>query len=155
MITDRSYIYAVQALSTSGKSRRKEAESQIFAPLRRRQMEQLDRGAVAIRTRRGMYLTFRLAAWEYESAEFHIYADGKRIAQIGKHDATNYLDKKGDLHTRYEIKKVTNGKEEGKQFQSYKIFKCPDCGQKIRIPRHKGRIEITCPKCKTKFIRKS
>ena len=54
MITDRSYIYAVQALSTSGKSRRKEAESQIFAPLRRRQMEQLDRGAVAIRTRRGM-----------------------------------------------------------------------------------------------------
>lgn len=112
MITDRSYIYAVQALSTSGKSRRKEAESQIFAPLRRRQMEQLDRGAVAIRTRRGMYLTFRLAAWEYESAEFHIYADGKRIAQIGKHDATNYLDKKGDLHTRYEIKKVTNGKEE-------------------------------------------
>ncbi|CDE52729.1 lipolytic protein G-D-S-L family [Roseburia sp. CAG:303] len=112
MITDRSYIYAVQALSTGGKSRRKEAESQIFAPLRRRQMEQLDRGAVAIRTRRGMYLTFRLAAWEYETAEFHIYADGKRIAQIGKHDATNYLDKKGDLHTRYEIKKVTNGKEE-------------------------------------------
>lgn len=112
MITDRSYIYAVQALSTSGKSRRKEAESQIFAPLRRRQMEQLDRGAVAIRTRRGMYLTFRLAAWEYETAEFHIYADGKRIAQIGKHDATNYLDKKGDLHTRYEIKKVMNGKEE-------------------------------------------
>ncbi len=43
----------------------------------------------------------------------------------------------------------------GKQFQSYKIFKCPDCGQKIRIPRHKGRIEITCPKCKTRFIRKS
>lgn len=41
------------------------------------------------------------------------------------------------------------------QKKYYKYFKCPGCSQKIRIPRGHGRIEIRCPKCNTKFIRKS
>ena len=32
-------------------------------------------------------------------------------------------------------------------------FKCPNCGQKVRVPRYKGHIEITCPKCGTKFVK--
>lgn len=32
-------------------------------------------------------------------------------------------------------------------------FKCPNCGQKVRVPRYKGHIEITCPKCRTKFVK--
>lgn len=41
------------------------------------------------------------------------------------------------------------------QRKYYKFFKCPGCSQKIRIPRGHGKIEIRCPKCNTKFIRKS
>jgi DNA-directed RNA polymerase subunit RPC12/RpoP len=37
----------------------------------------------------------------------------------------------------------------------YRIYKCPSCGQKTRVPKHKGRIEITCPKCRNKFIKRT
>lgn len=39
--------------------------------------------------------------------------------------------------------------------KTYKHFKCPKCGQKIRIPRGRGKVEIRCPKCSEKFIKKA
>ncbi len=39
--------------------------------------------------------------------------------------------------------------------RKYKVFKCPKCGQKLRVPRGRGRIEIRCRKCFEQFIRKS
>ena len=35
------------------------------------------------------------------------------------------------------------------------IFRCPKCSQKIRIPGGKGLVEITCPKCRTKFRKRT
>ncbi|NMM63434.1 hypothetical protein HBE96_12235 [Clostridium sp. P21] len=36
-------------------------------------------------------------------------------------------------------------------FKYYKVFKCPECSQKLRVPRKKGKILITCKKCHTEF----
>ncbi len=38
--------------------------------------------------------------------------------------------------------------------KTHKYFKCK-CGTRLRVPRGKGKIEITCPKCKTKIIKKT
>ena len=37
----------------------------------------------------------------------------------------------------------------------YKVFKCPECKQKLRVPRGKGRIQITCKRCGNEFIKKT
>ena len=36
-----------------------------------------------------------------------------------------------------------------------RYFDCPKCRQLVRVPRGKGKISITCPRCKEKFIRKT
>ena len=36
-----------------------------------------------------------------------------------------------------------------------RYFDCPKCRQTVRVPRGKGKISITCPRCKEKFIRKT
>ena len=39
--------------------------------------------------------------------------------------------------------------------KKYKIFKCPECKQKLRVPRGKGKIQITCRRCGKEFVRKT
>lgn len=37
----------------------------------------------------------------------------------------------------------------------HKIYKCPKCGQKTRVPKGKGKIAIRCPKCGHEFIKRT
>ena len=39
--------------------------------------------------------------------------------------------------------------------REHRYFDCPKCRQVVRVPRGKGKISITCPKCKEKFVRKT
>jgi hypothetical protein len=35
--------------------------------------------------------------------------------------------------------------------KTYKHFTCPGCGQDIRVPKGKGHVRISCPKCHNTF----
>ena len=39
--------------------------------------------------------------------------------------------------------------------REHRYFDCPKCRQPVRVPRGKGKIAITCPKCREKFIKKT
>ena len=39
--------------------------------------------------------------------------------------------------------------------REHRYYDCPKCRQQVRVPRGKGKIAITCPKCREKFIRKT
>ncbi len=39
--------------------------------------------------------------------------------------------------------------------REHRYFDCPRCRQPVRVPRGKGKISITCPKCQEKFIKKT
>ena len=52
-------------------------------------------------------------------------------------------------------RKLASWKSQLAQRKIYHIYKCPGCKQKIRVPRGRGKIEIRCPKCNTRFVKKS
>ena len=39
--------------------------------------------------------------------------------------------------------------------REHKYYRCPKCRQQVRVPKGKGKISISCPKCREKFIRKT
>ena len=44
---------------------------------------------------------------------------------------------------------------DGIRDREHRYYNCPTCRQRVRVPRGKGKIAITCPKCREKFIRKT
>ena len=72
----------------------------------------------------------------------------------------NYAARYSENSRYLELKNKVTGvfSKEKRTMQDRKtnhIYKCPNCKQKIRIPRGKGKICITCPKCKHEFVKKS
>ena len=39
--------------------------------------------------------------------------------------------------------------------REHRYFDCPKCRQLVRVPRGKGKIAITCPRCREKFVKKT
>ena len=60
------------------------------------------------------------------------------------------------LEKRYAVQQRSGGAKP--RFDQRKVCgspRCPHCRQQLRVPRGRGRISITCPKCGTTFIKKS
>ena len=42
-----------------------------------------------------------------------------------------------------------------KHRKTHKFLKCPSCRNTLRVPKGKGKLQITCPKCGERFIKKT
>lgn len=60
-----------------------------------------------------------------------------------------FLEIAGPIIHRYTVKKCRRRDKE------HRYFKCPNCGQQLRVPRGKGRISITCRSCGVTFEEKT
>ena len=73
---------------------------------------------------------------------------------IQKRYEENFLSATAGIRNRFRKGKkvMEQRKEQGKE---YRIYTCPSCGQIVRIPRGNGKkVEIQCPKCHSKFIKR-
>lgn len=96
-----------------------------------------------------------LLAWSYarmfskniskryqENAKF-LQLTSKITGRFRKHASFDYRQKMYQQKAHREQKKI------------YRFFVCPKCSQKVRVPKGKGKIVITCPKCRNEFMKRS
>lgn len=75
---------------------------------------------------------------------------------FSKNVSKRYEENQKYLNFRYRVvAKVSQWKKQFSQRSVYRFFKCPQCKQKVRVPKGKGKICITCPKCRTEFVKRS
>lgn len=75
---------------------------------------------------------------------------------FSKNYSKRYAENQAFMKATYKIRTYwASQKSLMHQRKTHHIYKCPDCKQKIRIPRGKGKIAVRCPKCGKEFIRRS
>jgi ribosomal protein L37AE/L43A len=67
-----------------------------------------------------------------------------------------YAENQKFANARYRMVVERNRrKKERAQSGTYKFFSCPTCNQRVRVPKGRGKICITCPKCRSEFTKRS
>lgn len=74
-----------------------------------RQMENLDRGLVAVQVEDGVFISWRLLGTDPESVSFNLYRDGKKVNSEPITSSTNYLGTNGTPDSNYYVQAVLNG----------------------------------------------
>ncbi len=75
---------------------------------------------------------------------------------FSKNVSKRYEENQKYLNYRYKATvKIDRMKKHFAQRKIYRFYKCPQCKQKVRVPKGRGKICITCPKCRTEFVKKS
>jgi rhamnogalacturonan exolyase len=78
----------------------------------KKQMEDLSRGVVAVKTDNGVFVSWRLLGTESETVVFNLYRDGKKVNKSPIATSTNFLDQEGTSESRYYVRAIVDGKEQ-------------------------------------------
>ena len=75
---------------------------------------------------------------------------------LSRNISKRYEENQKFVNFRYRnVVKWNNFKKRFAQRKEYRFYHCPQCKQTVRVPRGRGKICITCPKCRTEFVKKS
>lgn len=74
---------------------------------------------------------------------------------FSKNTSKRYRENQLYLYYEQKVIQYITGIKTRLKDKEHKIFRCPTCKQKIRVPRKKGRIAIRCPKCNNEFVKKT
>ncbi len=53
------------------------------------------------------------------------------------------------------IQDIRNASARFSDRKMHRYYKCPRCRKRLRVPRGRGKINITCPYCHTQFVKKT
>lgn len=93
----------------------------------------------------GGYITYGLSLVMLLFAVFRMFS--KNIAQRQKENIFLL-----NMVNRFKMW-YHNSKAKRQQLRFYRIFVCNNCGQKLRVPKGKGKVAIKCSKCGSKIIK--
>ncbi len=99
-------------------------------PVSLKQMEELDRGFVAVKKDEGMFLSWRFLGTDDENIKFNVYKNGEKLNKKAIADVTNYTDESYKSGDTYTLVPVVSGKEVKADTETALLFE----GDYLAIP---------------------
>ncbi|WP_283246439.1 SGNH/GDSL hydrolase family protein [Paenibacillus sp. Marseille-Q4541] len=103
------YYYKVASVNAGGISDMSEVLRTEAVTTLYRQMENIDRAPVAVKTEEGVFISWRMLGLDPDSITFRIYRDNKLITSKPITDRTNYVDAGGTEKSVYRVEPIVNG----------------------------------------------
>jgi fibronectin type 3 domain-containing protein len=108
-VPSRNYYYRLYAVGLGGLSEPAPVVTSPVTAVALRQMEQLDRGLLAVPTDDGVLVSWRMLGSDPPDVRFRLYRDGTALTPAA--EATSYLDSAGDAESSYQVAVVVDGQE--------------------------------------------
>ena len=91
---------------------------------------------------------------------FYIIALGLVAWSVFRSLSRNFTARRKELTAYLNISRKIKGwfnlrKRMFNERKTTKYFKCKNCKAYLRVPKGRGRLEISCPKCRNTFIKKT
>ncbi len=72
----------------------------------------------------------------------------------------NFDKRRCELEKYFAVKRKITGwfsskKKRWSERKMHRFFKCKNCKTVLRVPKGKGKIKISCPKCRSEIIKKT
>ena len=74
---------------------------------------------------------------------------------LSKDISARYQENQHYIQAREKVRTKWNKLTGSHGDSTHRIYKCPTCGQKVRVPKGKGKISIHCPNCNCNFIKRT